>query len=244
MIAFQLVRPSIGGYCTAGGKSMPHRLLPIMLVCLLTACGKSDSGTSQQADLSSPKAALKTYGQAMRTGDVSTAQQAVTGVDPKAVELLARLGSSRTELDNAAVARFGEEGGTLAGGEARPYGEGFQKMLAEADVKIDGDTATVTQHSGQNSTTEPASQTAKPIPLILKKVGGDWKLDYAAMENTRSLADSIPMMQLLLKANTDLAAEIKAGNYASLAQAKEARLEKLRELLGKRPATVATQPDR
>src|SRR6202030_608941 len=110
---------------------------------------------------STPIAAVKVYGQAMREGDAATAKRAVTNVDPRVIDALAALGASRLRAIDAAVAKFGDDGKTVAGGSALPYGEEFDKMLDDADVKIDGDTATVTQKAKD------------AVPIALKREGGD-----------------------------------------------------------------------
>lgn len=219
---------------------MPHRVFTsvIALLCMLTACSKqtSTSGSTNSVDLSSPKAALKSYGEAMKRGDPTAARQAVTGADPKSIEALAELGGSRNRLSEAAVAKFGDAGKTIAGGGEESYGQAFDKMLDDAEVKVEGETATVIQKTAP-AETEPASR-PKPLPLKLRKVDGNWKVDYAAMPNTRNLDLLMPIMRGIIKANDEVAVEIKEGKYATLSDARSAHQRLMNAVL----TPPATQP--
>lgn len=191
---------------------MRKTIVAAVICGLLLGCGK-------RADLSTPKDAVKAYGQAMRDGDAPAAKRAVTNADPRVIDALAALGASRRRLIAAAVAKFGEDGKTVAGGSALPYGEEFDKMLDDAEVKIDGDTATVTEKSKDAT------------PITLKKVGGEWKVDYAEITKRGDLIRILPVMDGIAKANDELADEIKSGKHATVADAKKARGQKMQQAL-------------
>jgi hypothetical protein len=210
--------------------------MKMIAVVVAALCGLSCGCNRKHSDLSTPTAAVKVYGQAMREGDAATARRAVTNVDPKVIDALAALGASRRRAMEAAVAKFGDDGKTVAGGSALPYGEEFDKMLDEADVKIDGDTATVTQKAKD------------AVPIALKREGGDWKIDYSDLTKRGDLIQMLPVMGAIAVANDELADEIKAGKYASVAEAKKARAFKMQQALMPRgkdlyPSTqAASQP--
>lgn len=199
------------------------------LCCVLSGCGK-------RAAPSTPKDVVKAYGQAMRDGDAAAARRVVTNAEPKLIDALAGLGGSRRRIIDAAVAKFGESGKTVAGGSVLPYGQQFDKMLDEADVKIDGDTATVAQ-KGRDA-----------VPITLKRVDGEWKIDYSQITQRGDLIQMLPLMNAMAAANDELADEIKSGKYASAADAKIAHDRKMQQAIMSRgkilelPTQPASQP--
>ncbi len=213
--------------------------LALALFPCFLSCNRRDGGSfaatggdAVAVDLSTPKAAARTYADAMRVGDAESANRAVTGVDPRIIKLLADLGASRNGLEAAAVKRFGDEGKRVAGGSEAPYGPSFLKLLDQADVRIDGDHATITERPAIQSTTGPANaeRSATP-PLKLMKIGNDWKLDYGAMENTHNLTEALPLMEAFIHANREVAQEINSGTYSTPTDAIRGRVSKLREVI-------------
>ncbi len=210
----------------------------VLAICsLLCGCGKRSASVplaqSSQVDLTTPIAAVKVYGKAMREGDAATAKRAVTNVDPKIIDALAASGASRQRAIDAAVAKFGDDGKTVAGGSALPYGEAFEKMLDEAEVKIDGDTATVTQKPNDATT----QKTKDAVPIVLKREGGDWKIDYSELTRSGDLMRLVPVMNAISTVNDELADEIKSGKYATAAEATRARVLKMQQAIMPHPAS-------
>lgn len=209
------------------------RIVVLGICCLFCGCGKR-AQTADQANLATPKDAVRAYGKAMRDGDAGAAKRAVTNADPKVVEALAAMGSSRRRIIDAAAAKFGDDGKTVAGGSVLPYGQQFDKMLDDAEVKIDGDTATVTQKTGD------------AIPITLKRVGGDWKIDYSDITKRGDLIQMLPLMTAMATANDELADEIKSGKYATAADAKKAHDQKMQQAImgrAKESNLPSSQPD-
>ncbi len=203
------------------------------ICCLLCGCGKR-ARALDQSNLATPKEAVRAYGKAMRDGDAGAAKRTVTNADPKLVEALAGLGASRRRIIDVASARFGENGKTVAGGSVLPYGEEFDKLLDEADVKIDGDNATVTQKTGD------------AIAITLKRVGGEWKIDYSEISKRGDLNQMLPLMNAMATANDELAAEIKSGKYATAAEAKKAHDQKMQQAImgrAKESGLPSSRPD-
>src|SRR4051812_7573930 len=101
-------------------------LASLMFAALFAAgvgCGKSD--------LSSPKAAAKTFATAITNGDAETAKKASTGVDAKVIDSLAALTGNMKKLHEAAVAKFGDEGKSL--GDKSPMGGGEDDLVKKVD---------------------------------------------------------------------------------------------------------------
>jgi hypothetical protein len=176
-------------------------LVAAALLLLAGGCNKND--------LSTPKGAAKSFAKALESGDAEAAKAASTG-DPKLVESLAKVGGGMKKLQDAAVAKFGEEGKSIAGG---PGGKGdkmaeMSKRVEESTEKIDGDTATLTPKDGGEA-------------LKLKKVNGDWKLDVSQMGGGMAQMGSA-MFDAMAKAAGETADEISAGKYKTVKEAQMA----------------------
>lgn len=179
----------------------------LMLAAMIGGCKKGTSPGG--ADLSSPQSALRSYADAMKTGNSQEAKDAVTGVDPEIVDALTQSVASRNRLAAAAAAKFGDEGKSLAP-QNRTGPADMDKWLADAEVQESGDTATVTpkDHPGQK--------------LTLKRINGEWKIDLSSMPGASMLSSMMPMMKKMNQANDELAADIQAGKYATVADAQKA----------------------
>jgi hypothetical protein len=200
-------------------------LLAYPVVCLMIAgCNSAKTGpgvaggvggtpSPPAANLSTPKDAAISFGRAVEAGDVAQAQ-AVTITDAPTKELLAAmvpLVGAMKKLDAAAVAKFGEAGKNVAGSDSP--GAQFAGQFKDAEVKETGDTATVTPKKGAE-------------PLMLKKVGGEWKVDLAAMtkgpNDAQAMAMVLPMFKQMTKSAEETTVEITSGKYKTVDEAKKA----------------------
>jgi len=183
-----------------------------MLAAMVGGCKKGTSPGG--ADLSSPQSTLRSYAAAMKSGNSQAAKDAVTGLDPEVVDVMTQSVASRNRLAEAAVAKFGDDGKSLAP-QNRTGPADMDKWLADAEIKESGDTATVTpkDHPEQK--------------LSLKRFNGDWKIDLSSMPGVSMLSSMMPMMKKMNQANDELAADIQAGKYATLADAKRASAQKM-----------------
>jgi len=179
---------------------------------LLCGCGGSSSGGS--TDLSTPKAAVKTVADALRRGDAAALKNATINGDPAFIDMMASMMSSTKTLTDAAVAKFGDAGKTISNSKMPD----FDKSLDNADVKEEGDTATVTPKDGNGE------------PVKLKKVDGQWKMDFAQAPHMPSKAEMDqmgPMFNSMVDANKTTAADINAGKYKSVEEARQGLSQKM-----------------
>jgi hypothetical protein len=188
---------------------------------------------ARAADLSTPQAAAKAFSQAVFTGDVDGAKAAAMTSSPdeeKSLEMIVQLRGAQKKMVDAAVAKFGDEGKSLYQQGGRGGGGGgnapapatsveeIAKRIDDADVKTEGDTATVTPKEGR--------------PTHLKKSGSDWKVDMSQMEGLTRLAQNPDMVDTMQKMYTELASDIDAGKYKSVDEARTAMREKMMALRG------------
>jgi hypothetical protein len=175
-----------------------------MCLAALIGCG---------GDTSTPKGAAKTMIDAMKKGDAATVKSVTVNGDPKFIDMMVAMVSSNQQLQDAAVAKFGADGNSI--GEAKMLGD-VDKKLDDAEVKENGDTATITTKDSRE-------------PMTLKKVDGQWKVDLSQMPQMPGKDDPSmqPMFNAMLDVNKQLAADISAGKYKTAAEAKQAGQEKL-----------------
>ena len=161
------------------------------------------------ADLSTPKSAAKSFGEALQNGDAAGVRDASLNGKPELVDGMCNMMKSTKALHDAAVAKFGPDGESLGMGKQAD----FTKQLENAKVEENGDSATITASDGK--------------PVTLKKADGDWKVDFASMPAMDAALKMLPMMAKMATANQDLADEIEAGKYATAAEAKKAYGQKM-----------------
>jgi hypothetical protein len=183
-----------------GGRSMSifERVLAVILVMIVAgSCGAATPST-RPADLSSPEAAMMTIVDAMGRGDSRAAQMASTNTDTQLVDLWTKALSSRNALRAALVAKFGDAAKGFPGKDI------FDKSIDNARVKEDGDTAILTPNDSDES-------------ITLRKVSGDWKVDFSA---TPILSSYLKGRESSVNAGAEMirqvATEVEAGKYATV----------------------------
>src|SRR5579864_9433685 len=142
------------------------------------------------------------FSKAVAAGDGKAAKEhAVT--DEKSANLLdamAKFTGARTRLSEAAIAKFGDEGKTIAPpvGRGPAGGTQLQHNFDKARIEVDGDTAKVVTANGAE-------------PVKFKKEGGDWKIDLTKLPNLDRIQRSLPIMEKLAGAMDETASDIKDG---------------------------------
>jgi hypothetical protein len=195
------------------------------------AMGAAPAAATQPAvaDYSSPKAAARSFVQALAAGDSAGARAAVIANPQQlqSVDLLAMMAGSMKKLTDAAVAKFGDAGEAIAGQHARL--EENLKQIEEAQVQINGDAATL------------ASADQKQ-PVTLKKQDGQWKVDMGSMPGTEQLTQAAGAIRAMAKAATDTAGEINADQYKTVDAARDAFQKKMMAALLVNMPHPATHP--
>jgi hypothetical protein len=166
--------------------------------------------------------------QAMQQGDAAGIKAASVGGDPQVIDALAASMAAHRALADAATAKFGaaakgfdDDSGTI---------RDFAQRLDEAEVSINGDTAAITV-------------TGASTPwLTLKKVDGNWKADFSQLPGFGQSNESAAMaatMQKTAEITREMAIEVSAGKYATIDQAREARMQKIKAAIQNMPSTRA-----
>lgn len=180
-----------------------YAAMAMVVVALgFTGCNKTD--------LSTPKAAGKTFATALKAGDAETAKASSTGGDPALIDTMATAVKNMYAVNDAAIAKFGEADGKTVMGDS---GQFDPKSFEDATEAINGDTATVTPKTGQ--------------PMPFKKVDGVWKVDLGNLGGGLFAAMGKGMFETLGKNAAELTDEINAGKYKTAADAKMAMEQKM-----------------
>ena len=200
-------------------------LAVLMVAVALAGCRKKPAA---KIDLSNPKAAALTFTRAIESGDVETAQAAAyaAGIEHDLVEAMALAIPSLKRLDAAARAKYGAEGGDLV-----EHSDILNSVPAieSAEVAADENRARLTNSTGQ-------------IISQLKNVDGMWKVDVGASILGDDVTRQIEPLRALGNIADQLAGDIEAGKFATVADAKrELHLRLLIEQRG-RPLTTTTAP--
>ena len=171
---------------------------------------------SQALSTATPKGALKLLAIALRDGDADRIRQVMYAANPsesKMVTAMADMAKSMAALQKSAVKAFGREGAKEVVGDTDATDSESKARIDSADVKVQGDTATVTMEDGEEA------------PVVLKRVDGRWRMPMSELSRGADLAALEERLAGLAEQSRlvrELAEEVGSGKYASPAQAHEA----------------------
>jgi hypothetical protein len=199
----------------------------MLAAVIVLGCAASLARADDKDDI---KDSIKKLATALKEGDGATAKKYVDENEnsQKMIEAMAKLTHASQGLQDAAVAKFGDEGKNIGAGRMGGGAPHFDKDLDEAQITVNGDTATVQPKAGTN--TAPNAPPARPTTF--KKMNGTWKLDMQAMPDAARMAQSSPMFEKMADAMTQVAGEIKDGKYSSVQEARQALYQKMAAAFG------------
>lgn len=163
----------------------------------------------------------RAFGQALLSGDVAQAKKyAITDErSDKMLEELAGFMKARQSLEDAGVAKFGEEGKTILPNRMGPQNfADWDKKFQEAKVDVNGDTATVTTPNSQR-------------PTIFKKAGGRWKIDLKDRQGGPS-EQNMRQISAMIGAIDQTTTEIKDGKYKTATEARQGLYQHIASAVG------------
>lgn len=185
------------------------RRISVVATLVVVMAGLS-AARGAEPDLSTPKAAALAFVQALANGDAAAAKAVATADDRggQMVDAMAELVKAMKALKAAAVAKWPGEGQNIV---EEDIGENLLRHFRDerAQAKVEGETATFG--------TEDETQ-----PLKLRRLDGKWKVDLAAMGDQQDIAEALPLIRAMAKAAPQVAADITAGKYKSVDDARAA----------------------
>jgi hypothetical protein len=192
--------------------------------------------TSQPADLSTPRAALRTLAAALHEGDVWRLQQVIATTAPseqRVIVGMADLAAALNRLHAAAAKAFGEPAAAkLTGDLDDQYAQSLARIDA-AEVKVEGDRAAIRYPGAAQDEYE------------LKRADGRWRIPAAHFvhgADAATLDRQLAEMALQSGIVRELTAEVEAGRYKNADSAGEAWRAKAMHAIGAKAPTTARSP--
>jgi len=199
-----------------------------LIACLaaapVLAAGVATTKPATQANLSSPKEAFRAYTTALKNGDRDGVSAAVVLNDKvqKLVDGQITYGAIEAKFREATVKAFPDAGKDLP--------DNFAASLAaidSADVKIDGDTATLT-----------TKQTMQPVKL--RRQAGVWKVDLAAMYGDAVIDEVIAFRKAFADVMEQMTDDVAHGKFTDYNDVRSNLEQRLKMRLAMPPADEAT----
>jgi len=188
-------------------------------------------------DLTTPKGALKVLASALRDGDADRIREvmyATTPAEKRMVAAMADMAAAMARLQKAAVKAFGEEGAKEIVGDTQTTDAQGRARIDAADVRLAGDTATVTVPEGEDA------------PVVLKRVGGQWKVPMSELSKNAeaaALEERLTELGEQRKLVAQLTDEIGQGQFKTPAQAKDAWQSRAMQAVTRRPPARKQQSE-
>ena len=139
---------------------------------------------------------------------------------------MADMARAMAELQKAAVKAFGEEGAKALVGDTQATDAEGRARIDAADVRVQGDTATVIVPEGEDA------------PVVLKRVGTQWKVPMAELSKNAdpaALDERLAELSEQRKLVGQLTKEIGEGAFNNPEQAKEAWQSRAMQVVTRRP---------
>lgn len=206
----------------------------IVMLMGTSALAQTTQPTTSEAPATptSPKGALKALTIALNNGDKAAVKTLMLADNPKEQEMVGAMASMAhavADLHHALVIKFGEaQAKTVLGDDEQALKQSLA-TIDSADVKEDGDHATVTV--GGNSASA----------MHLTKVGDQWKVTLGEQAKTVSAKQVDAQCKTSMgqvKTLDDTAKEVTAGKYASASDVATA----LRDKMAAAPEMPAAAP--
>ena len=227
---------------------------------------KPDANKSKSADEKALRDALKTLARSLQDGKAEGIKQVIYAANPterKMVDAMAAMAVEIAAMHRAAVKAFGEEQARGLTGDVVAE----MQRIDDAEVSIDGNTATVRYkpappadaESASDSTDaaraapaksgdgEPAAPPPGP-PLVMKKIDGRWQVPMSELSRDatpESIEQHLSDLDAQTKVIAELTKEIAKGKYRNAEKATEAWQSKMMAALtpGNKPPANEKKPD-
>ena len=191
---------------------------------------------SAATSTATPKGALKLLAAGLRDGDADRIRQvmyAANSAETRMITAMADMAKAMAVLQKSSVKAFGRDGAKEVVGDTDATDSESQARIESAEVKVTGDTATVTMESGEEA------------PVVLKRVDGRWRMPMSELSrgaDPSALEERLAGLAEQSRLVRELAEEIAAGKYPSPAQAHEAWQSRAMQASMRRPPARAEAP--
>ena len=165
-------------------------------------CSRDGDDAAVEIDLTTPRSAATVFTRALEAGDVETAKSAAYagGLEVEWVAATARAMSGMRQLVAAAEKKFGEDAQDLVAGKQNLS---LSTALADAQVQLDGDRATVV--SAGDGTRFP-----------MKRIDGKWKIDVGLLTRGEDIGDVVKQLNAVGELAPRLSKDVEAGKFKTI----------------------------
>lgn len=188
------------------GQKLLRALAAVLLLSVVLGAAPA---TQPASDASTPKAALKSFAIATRTGNresLRAAFHAATPTEEKLADLTAEVAAAVVRLRDAAVAKFGEAGAKEFNGNIP--GDSHLARIDDGREQIEADNATVVVQGADG----------KPQAMYLVRVDGQWKISVSrglAGMGADKVESQLAALSMTSKILGEVITEITNGQYKS-----------------------------
>jgi hypothetical protein len=178
-----------------------------IVLCTNPGCQR-ESGKVEQ-DLTTPRSAALIFTRALESGDADTAKNAVygSGMELEWVEAMAAAMSGMRQLVAAAEKQFGPAAYTLVAGRRTLRISG---ALANAEVQMNGDRATVIPSGGEDT------------KLPMKRIEGNWKVDIGMLTRGEDIGGIVKQLRAVGATAPRLTKDVEAGKFKGVNEVQRA----------------------
>jgi hypothetical protein len=175
----------------------------VAVVLGVGGCGRSDGKV--QADLTTPRSAATVFTKALEAGDAETAKSAAYGggLEIEWVEAMAQAMSGMRQLVATTQAKFGGEAESLVAGKQTLK---MSNTLADAEIQINGDRATIIPTSGDG------------VKIPMKRIDGNWKIDIGLMTRGEDISYIVKELRALGEIAPKISRDVEAGKFTTVTE--------------------------
>jgi len=172
--------------------------------------------TPTPAEMSTPKLGAMAFVRSMELDDMEAFRAVTIGGDEeyKLFQPLVDMVGAAKDLEKAAREKFGKAGRVVV---RNSPAVGLEVQIQESQIKVNGDTAVLTQPGQQDD------------PLTIRKTSAGWKVDLTAIKNRKKMSAAAGGMKRMQQALADSAADIRAGKFKSPEEAEQAVLDRMQK---------------
>ena len=132
--------------------------------------------------------------------------------------------AAQQRLGKAAVSKFGESGKKLQFGINQ---FDLSKQMDDADIKVNGDTATVTPKAKGEDPAAPGQPSPPTRSAYFKKQDGEWKMDMTKIPQMEHLSRSIGSLPVIAKVADEITQDIEADKFKSVEEVQKTLGQKM-----------------
>lgn len=208
-------------------------ILTLALAAPAAAAAQQTQPSTQPADLSTPRGALRALNLAMRAGDEDAIKDVFLAASPaesRMIDAVAKTAAALAHLRTAAVAAYGSQGADAVTRDSDASAADSAARIDTAEIVVEGDAATVTYRDEKSS------------PFVLKKVDGRWKVPYSQLGrplDPAALDQSLTDLAHQRHVVEEITDQIRQKKFADAQQAREAWGTRTMQAATSQPTTRA-----